>query len=239
MRLSCWLAPVFGMAFSVLSISAASAAACPSTPSCTAGGVAFTLTDPGDGANGVEIDDSALTFLAWFDPTNESPGTIAADTKAFLLAEYGVTVDYFGRATGGDPPNWGGAGQNGSGTEVAGVGFNVKSSDGGKSGTWTFNPGSTGTIPTVIVMHAGGGQHDVIYAINSPGLSGIWDTSENINGGGNQAALSNFDVFGGTGNGTQGGCLPNIPCPEPLTVSLFGAGLIGAIAMRRRRKVVA
>lgn len=235
MRLSCWLAPTFGVALSFFSISTASAALCPATPSCTAGGVAFALTDPGDGANGVEIDDAALTFLAWFDPANESPGTIAADTKAFLLAEYGVTIDYFGRATG---ESFAGAGQNGSGTEVAGVGFNVKSSNGGLSGTWTFNPGSTGTVPTVIVMHAGGGQHDVIYAINSPGLSGIWDTSENINGGGNQAALSNFDVFGGTGPGVEGGCLPHIPCPEPFTLSLFGAGLAGMVTMRRRRKLV-
>ncbi len=233
MRLSGWTAPLVGVVLGFCSISGASAGACPSTPSCTAGGVTFTLTDPGEGANGVEIDGSALTFLAWFDSSNQSPDTIEADTLAFLSAEYGVTAEYFGRATGEE---FGASGWNSTGTEAPGTSFNVKSSDHGLSGTWSFNPGSTDNLPTVIVMHAGGGHKDVIYAINSPGLSGIWDTSENINGGGNQAKLSNFDVFGGTGVGVQGGCLPNFPCPEPLTISLFGAGLLGAFSLRRRRQ---
>lgn len=39
------------------------------------------------------------------------------------------------------------------------------------------------------------------------------------------------------GNGTEGGCIPGTVCtPEPITLSLFGAGLAGAAALRRRKK---
>jgi hypothetical protein len=40
------------------------------------------------------------------------------------------------------------------------------------------------------------------------------------------------------GNGTEGNCLPGTVCtPEPITLSLFGAGLAGAAVLRRRRKM--
>ncbi len=32
------------------------------------------------------------------------------------------------------------------------------------------------------------------------------------------------------------GCTPGIPCPEPITLSLFGAGLAGAVGLRRKKK---
>jgi len=44
-------------------------------------------------------------------------------------------------------------------------------------------------------------------------------------------------VFGNPGCWSDQTCIRSVP--EPLTLSLFGAGLAGAVAMRRRKKNVA
>ncbi len=192
------------------------AAPCPSSPTCTAGGVTFDLTDPGDASHGttVEIDDSALTFLATFDPANQSNATVAAAVLAFLGAEGHTGATYLGR-------------QDGSG-DLPGTSVTTSSSDGNLSGTWSFAPGSTDYLGSFIAIHAGGSTGDVLYAISSPGLSGVWDTSENVVGPGNQAALSNFDLFGQAQT-------PTTPVPEPGVLVILGGGLLALGALHRRK----
>ncbi|HLG89870.1 MAG TPA: PEP-CTERM sorting domain-containing protein [Alphaproteobacteria bacterium] len=208
------------------------AAACTatSTTPCTAGGATFTpgndSTIP-DASGATEIDDgvpNGLNPIATFTPSNESPATITTAVLAYL-SDIGVTgTQYLGRSTGGS----------GSGGP-AGTGFTVTSGDGGLSGTWTFNPGTTGLAAGFVAIHAGGGAFDVLYELATPGsLSGVWDTSENVNGGGKQGALSNFDLFSGTTStiivGGGGGSVP-----EPGTLALLGTGLL-ALAKYRGRK---
>jgi len=192
----------------------------------TLGGITYHTTEPADASHGtvVEIDGSALTFLAQWDTVNQGNATVSAETLAFLTSQGFTGVTYLGR-------------QDGSGA-LPGTGVTTVSSDGGLSGTWTFTPGSSGDVAGFIAIHAGGGQNEILYKINSPGLSGIWDTSENTVGPGNQAALSNFDLFGGPGTIciglTCGGTTGEIP--EPSSSALLGVGLLGLCWLARRLK---
>lgn len=207
------------------------ATACPATPTCTAGGTTFTPGDDSsllDAPGATEIDDgvaNGMTPIAQFATANQSNATIAAEVEAYL-ADLGVTgVTYLGRSTGGA-----------SSGGPSGTGFTVSSSDGGLSGTWTFSPGNTGDTASFVAIHAGGGQGDILYQFNTQSsLSGVWDTSENINGGGQQGALSNFDLFSGVGSGIiiipgGGGATP-----EPGTLAVLGTGLVALALYRRRR----
>jgi hypothetical protein len=162
-------------------------------------------------------DNSPLTFLAVLNPSDQNPSTVSAIVSTFLNANGFSSVTYLGRA-----------GTSGSGPDSSSV--STTSTDGGFSGTWTFNPGTTSFLGQFIALHGGGGQSNVLYQINTPGLSGIWDTSENITGNNQQGALSNFDLFNG---GAQ-------PVPGPIV----GAGLPGVIAacgallaLARRRRL--
>jgi hypothetical protein len=58
--------------------------------------------------------------------------------------------------------------------------------------------------------------------------------------------VTNFAQVGGNPTGlyidynvAQSGLIDPHPVPEPLTLSLFSAGLAGAVAMRRRKKKAA
>jgi hypothetical protein len=66
-----------------------------------------------------------------------------------------------------------------------------------------------------------------LAAANSAGMV---DLNLNRDGSGDFVAFDWFELTGTTGNTS--------PVPEPFTLSLFGAGLAGAAAMRRRKKVV-
>jgi len=193
------------------------------TPCNPCDGVTFSTTDPGDATHGttVEIDDLALTFLATFDPGNEGNGSgavLPTSVDEYLAGLGFAGTIYLGR-------------QDGSGGPGGGSSVHTSSSDGGLSGTWSFTPGTTGDVGKFIVIHAGGGTYDVLYKINAPGLSGIWDTSENITGNDNQANLSNFDLFGGTQGGSGGGGT----VPEPSTMAVFGAAVFGLGFLLRRK----
>jgi hypothetical protein len=149
---------------------------------------------------------NGLTFLASFDAANQNPGTISADVLAFLTAN-SITAVYLGRA--GD-----------SSTYIDGDTVSVVGS-GNETGTWTFAPGTTGDIASYVDIHAGDGSTDYLFSIDAPGLAGIWGTNDGH-------GLSNFDLFGVTAGTTRS-------VPEPLTLSLFGAGLVAAGALRRRK----
>jgi hypothetical protein len=204
------------LALAVSGVSPAMAVPCPATPTCTTpDGTTWNLTDPGDGKQFgappllTDADDADTKFLATFSPSNESPGTITTAVDDFLTAEGLPGGAYFGRT--------GGSGT-GSGGNVSGASFTTTSANGGLTGTFTFNPGTTGTTAGFISLHAGGGQSDVLLAIDACCTTGgpfAWDTSENLVGNGNSGSISNFDLFSGA------------PVPAPL----IGHGLLVLLAV--------
>jgi hypothetical protein len=153
-----------GMVASLWGAPQALAGVCPASPSCTLDGQTFTVTG-GTSGNG-------LTFVASFTTPNQSNSSIATLVDDYL-GLLGITATYLGR-------------QDGSG-EIDGDSVSVVG-EGDTTGTWTFSPGTTGDLGSYVAIHAGDGQTDTLFEINSPGTSGTWGT-ENGHG------LSNFDLF--------------------------------------------
>lgn len=179
------------------SVQQAGATPCLMSPSCTLDGQTFTTTGGTSGGG--------LTFLANFTTPNQSNDSIATLVTDYL-ALLGDNVTYLGR-------------QDGSGLASGIVSVTTtpwRAAD--LSGTWNLNPGLTGFVGSFVAIHAGGGQTDGLFLINSPGTSGTWAT-ENGHG------LSNFDLFG---------TRPIIPVPEPASMTLLGAGLVGWGLARRK-----
>jgi hypothetical protein len=202
-------------------ISTSTAAVADMCPASLSG--SCSTTDPGDAAlpypTFVDIDgedNSPLTFLAVLNPSNQNPSTVSAIVTTFLNANSFPSVTYLGRA-----------GTSGSGPDSSSV--STTSTD-GFSGTWTFSPGTTSFLGQFIALHAGGGQSNVLYQINTPGLSGIWDTSENITGNNQQGALSNFDLFNGGAQAVPG---PIVGAGWPGLIAACG----GLLALARRRRL--
>jgi PEP-CTERM motif-containing protein len=191
------LALLCGVAASLIGSSGALAVPCLANPSCTLDGQTFTTTGGSSG--------DGLTFIASFTTPNQSNASIAQLVVDYLALS-GVSVTYLGR-------------QDGSG--LIG-GDNVTATPaGGLTGTWSFTPGTTGDIGAYVAIHAGEGQTDELFAIDSPGLSGTWGT-ENGHG------LSNFDLFGTPAPASV---------PEPTSLALLAGALLGFAALRRRRNL--
>ena len=215
---------------------AACTSATPLGTACSAGGTTFTPGDDTtlpDAPGATEIDDgvaNGMSPIAQFATADQSNTTIASEVEAYLTAIGVSGAVYLGRQDGSSGP--------GVGTPPTGTSIATVSGDGGNSGTWTFTPGTSGDSLSFIAIHAGGGQGDILYALNTPGSdSGVWDTSENINGGGQQGGLSNFDAFGGAGAIIIGG--GGGTSPEPASIGLLGSGLAAlglVIGMRRLAK---
>jgi hypothetical protein len=172
--------------------------ACLASPQCTLDGQTFTTTG-GTSGNG-------LTFIANFSTPNQSNSTIATLVTDYLgLSGYNVT--YLGR-------------QDGTGLAPGVLSISTTSSDGELTGNWSLDAGTTGYVGSFVAIHAGGGQSDNLFSIDSPGLSGTWGTN-------NGKGLSNFDLFSSK----------QTSVPEPGSLGLLGAGLmvLSLLALRRRR----
>jgi hypothetical protein len=194
--------------------------------------ITFFTTDPGDANHALpmgftDIDDApttGLTFLAEFDPSN-SGGKAVDAVEAFVANQGAMGVVYLGRDPAGPGPD-----PVPSGTSVI-----THSTDGGFSGTWTFSPGATGDVVSFLSIHAGSGTEEFLYAVDTPGTSGIWDTSESFTVNSHHPDqqdghnVSFIDFYGGD---TSGACLLNCgvitgSIPEPGTLAMFGTAFIG------------
>ncbi len=137
-----------------------------------------------------------------------------------LNAALGVTdVVYLGRLN----PNGGveyGPVLTGTGASISGTGLT------GKSGTWTFTQGST--TYEVVGIEINGGSKGALYLVTPAALNGFWDTNDLTAGASsNTPNLSHMDFFARIASTTT--------VPEPATLALIGAGLVGVWSVRRRK----
>ena len=174
-----------------------------------AGAVVALLTSPQAWAGPCTISGSGptvgctadgLTFLGTATPSNQGNARVSS-IESFLSGLGFTSETYLGRAGGSSP--------------VSVTGANST------SGTWMFNPGTTGDVAAFIAIHAGNGSTDEVWEINTPANSGSWGTFESV-------TLSNFDLFG----------IP-VSAPEPASLALFGGALVGLGVIRCRRKAKA
>jgi len=68
---------------------------------------------------------------------------------------------------------------------------------------------------------------------NPISIDGLWDLSF---GNGGNAGLKDSLFFTAGLNGEEDGLVGFLHVPEPVTLSVFGAGLAGIAALRRRKK---
>lgn len=141
------------------------------------------------------------------------------DVETDLNSYLGVSdVVYLGRLDGGgfDADTI----LDGTGASISGTGLT------GKSGTWTFVQGTT--TYEVVGIEINGGSQGALYAVTPSALLGYWDTNDLLAGkSDNHPDLSHLDFYARAFD-------PTTNTPEPLTLSLFGAGLAGIGALRRR-----
>ncbi|MCS6921852.1 MAG: PEP-CTERM sorting domain-containing protein [Elioraea sp.] len=108
---------------------------------------------------------------------------------------------------------------------ITGLKFSFSGQNG--TGTWTHTPGPGD--PGITGWSAKGGLHFNTYTVTGGTVtSGSWTTPINPNNG-RPYGLSHITFFAtAPGNGT--------PVPEPASLALLGAGLMGlGFALRRRR----
>ena len=91
------------------------------------------------------------------------------------------------------------------------------------SGTWTYTPGAGDPVITAYV--AKGGNSFIVFSNDGDPNSGVWLTPNN--NGGNQAGLSHLSFYDTRGS---------VGVPEPASMLIFGAALLGLGAAARRRK---
>jgi len=105
------------------------------------------------------------------------------------------------------------------------------SASSGQTGTWSYNPGENDPVITFFV--AKGGNFFNLFKNEDGDNTGTWSTPVNSNNGKNYG-LSHL-TFYDTGKNDGGGGSSEVP--EPASMLLFGAGLLGLGLSRRRSKL--
>jgi hypothetical protein len=128
-----------------------------------------------------------------------------------------------------------------SGAGIGGITF-VVTAPGTSSGSWTVTWTDTNgavplNLPIKLDLEVGlfGGSTGADYLLTGVTLPAVPNTGTGsfditfTNRGGQNPDLSHLTLTGGNATGTT------TPAPEPLSISLLGAGLVGLGAVRRRR----
>jgi hypothetical protein len=172
---------------------------CLANPTCTLDGENFTTQ--GTGVTSLD----GLNFIVQFQTGNQGhTADIAKEVEDYLALLGYSNVEYLGRA---------------GGILSSGIVSITATPNGGLTGTWSLNPGTTGLVGAFVAIHAGEGQTDDLFSIDAPGTSGTWATN-------NGHGLSNFDLFGVLAD----------PVPEPMSLGLLGVGVLGLGLTKLRRR---
>ena len=116
-------------------------------------------------------------------------------------------------------------------------GFTVTEAASGTSGTWTFAPSPGALFPQYIEVSAGSNWFFTQEAIVT--LTGTWSTCPSAslclaNPQGIAQTLSHIAFFDGGNSGDEG----STPIPAPLPLFASGAGLLGLLGWRRKKRLL-